>query len=136
MDSLTELYNTAIVPADEELEKQAAEMEKQAAEEEAAGRIMARGFASELNKLAAPAHQWPKASGGGPSSGSGTIKTKPGYDTGSGATAPTVKTPKVVGAPKIKPPTAGGGSTVASSNEAAAAAAKKKKDAATLADAW
>jgi hypothetical protein len=52
MDSLTELYNSHIVPLDQELEKQAAEMVKQAEEEDAAGRIMARGFADELNKLA------------------------------------------------------------------------------------
>jgi len=54
MDSLTDLYNQQIVPLDEELEKQAAEMWKQAEEEDAAGRIMARGFADELSKLAAP----------------------------------------------------------------------------------
>jgi len=52
MDSLTELYNQQIVPLDHELEKQATEMVKQAEEEEFAGRIMARGFADELNKLA------------------------------------------------------------------------------------
>jgi len=52
MNSLTELYNEAIVPLDAELEKQAAELIKQAEEEDAAGRIMARGFADELNKLA------------------------------------------------------------------------------------
>jgi hypothetical protein len=52
MDTLTELYNSQIVPLDEELEKQAAEFVKQAEEEDAAGRIMARGFADELNKLA------------------------------------------------------------------------------------
>jgi len=54
MDSLTELYNQAILPMDEELEKQASELYKQAEEEDAAGRIMARGFADELNKLAQP----------------------------------------------------------------------------------
>jgi len=54
MDTLTELYNTQIVPLDDELEKEAAVMVKQAEEEEFAGRIMARGFADELNKLAAP----------------------------------------------------------------------------------
>jgi hypothetical protein len=37
----------------EELESSQEEMTKQAAEEEAAGRIMARGFMDELNKLAA-----------------------------------------------------------------------------------
>ena len=38
---------------DEEMEKEASELEKIAAEEDAAGRIMARGFMDELNKLAA-----------------------------------------------------------------------------------
>ena len=52
MDSLTEFYDTQLVPLDAELEKQAAEMEKQAAEENYCGRIMARGFADELNKIA------------------------------------------------------------------------------------
>lgn len=52
MESLTDLYNQLIVPQDEELEKQAGEMLKVAEEEDAAGRIMARGFADELNKLA------------------------------------------------------------------------------------
>lgn len=64
MNSLTELYNNALVPLDAELEKQASaelaqlaaeeeEMIKQAEEEDAAGRIMARGFQDELQKLAA-----------------------------------------------------------------------------------
>ena len=52
MESLTELYENMLVPQDEELEKQAGELIKQAEEEDAAGRIMARGFADELNKLA------------------------------------------------------------------------------------
>lgn len=52
MESLTDLYNQQIIPLDEELEKQATEMVKQAEEEEYAGRIMARGFADELNKIA------------------------------------------------------------------------------------
>jgi len=54
MNTLTDLYNQAIVPMDVELEKQATELVKQAEEEDAAGRIMARGFADEMNKLAAP----------------------------------------------------------------------------------
>ena len=54
MDTLTDLYNQQLVPLDQELEKQASAMVKQAEEEEFAGRIMARGFAAELNKLAAP----------------------------------------------------------------------------------
>ena len=52
MDSLTEFYDTQLVPLDAELEKQASDMEKQAAEENFCGRIMARGFADELNKIA------------------------------------------------------------------------------------
>lgn len=52
MNSLTDLYTQALVPMDQELEKQAAELYKQAEEEDACGRIMARGFADELNKLA------------------------------------------------------------------------------------
>ena len=53
MNTLTDLYNQQLVPLDQELEKQASVMVKQAEEEEFAGRIMARGFADELNKLAA-----------------------------------------------------------------------------------
>ena len=52
MESLTELYDQEIVPRDAILEKEAAELVKVAEEEDAAGRIMARGFAGELNKLA------------------------------------------------------------------------------------
>lgn len=52
MNTLKELYDNAILPADAELEKKAAELYKEAEEEEAAGRIMARGFANELKKLA------------------------------------------------------------------------------------
>ena len=55
---LTELYNQ-IADSDEELQKEAAEQEKLAAEEEAAGRITARGFMDELQKLAAPATRAP-----------------------------------------------------------------------------
>ena len=54
MNTLTELYNQQIVPLDDELEKEASDMLKMAQEHEYAGRIMARGFADELNKLAAP----------------------------------------------------------------------------------
>lgn len=50
MNSLTEIYEQLSVK-DNELEKQAAELLKQAEEEDAAGRIMARGFAAELNSL-------------------------------------------------------------------------------------
>jgi hypothetical protein len=53
MDNLTDVYNQ-FASIDDELEKQASEMVKQAEEEEFAGRIMARGFADELNKLAQP----------------------------------------------------------------------------------
>jgi hypothetical protein len=49
--SLADLYN-AMEANDHEMVKEAEELEKIAAEEEAAGRIMARGFMDELNKLA------------------------------------------------------------------------------------
>lgn len=49
--SLTEVHQK-IAAQDAELEKQAAEMLKIAEEHDAAGRIMARGFADELHKLA------------------------------------------------------------------------------------
>lgn len=52
MDSLTEYYDTQLIPLDAALEKQAADLEKVAAEENYCGRIMARGFADELNKIA------------------------------------------------------------------------------------
>jgi len=51
MENLTEVYNQ-FASIDEQLEKQASAMVKQAEEEQFAGRIMARGFADELNKLA------------------------------------------------------------------------------------
>jgi len=63
MDNLTDVYNQ-FSAIDDDLEKQASEMVKQAEEEEFAGRIMARGFADELNKLAAP--QYGKIQGAGP----------------------------------------------------------------------
>lgn len=48
--SLSDLY--AFMEAnDEEMAKEAQELDKLAAEEDAAGRIMARGFMDELNKL-------------------------------------------------------------------------------------
>ena len=50
--SLVDVLNH-LESVDEEMEKEASEMEKIAAEEEAAGRITARGFMDELNKLAA-----------------------------------------------------------------------------------
>lgn len=53
MDSLTDVYNSLLVPRDEQLAKEASELQKVAEEEDAAGRIMARGFLSELDKLAA-----------------------------------------------------------------------------------
>jgi len=51
MRSLTEVHQK-IAAQDVELEKQAAQMFKEAEEHDAAGRIMARGFADELHKLA------------------------------------------------------------------------------------
>jgi hypothetical protein len=74
MDTLTDLYNEQIVPLDQELEKQASVMVKQAEEEEFAGRIMARGFADELNKLAAPMAFPP--GGTGVSGGSAAFKAQ------------------------------------------------------------
>jgi hypothetical protein len=50
--SLVDVLNY-LESSDEEMQKEASEMEKIAAEEEAAGRITARGFMDELNKLAA-----------------------------------------------------------------------------------
>jgi hypothetical protein len=49
--SLANLLNT-LEACDHEMNKEAEEMNKLAAEEEAAGRIMARGFMDELHKLA------------------------------------------------------------------------------------
>lgn len=60
MNSLTELYQHLSAGDAEILEKQAA-MIKQAEEEDAAGRIMARGFADELSKLAEVAKKAPPA---------------------------------------------------------------------------
>ncbi|RKX67343.1 MAG: hypothetical protein DRP42_00665 [Tenericutes bacterium] len=50
---LTDIYD-AVSSHDVELEKAAADEFCKVAEEDAAGRIMARGFMDELNKLAAP----------------------------------------------------------------------------------
>ena len=74
MNSLTELYDTLLVPADQELEKQASHIYKQAEEEDAAGRIMARGFADELDKIAAKCG--PKYGGGEGMEGEGEEKKK------------------------------------------------------------
>lgn len=49
--SLADLY-AVMESQDYEMQKEASEMEKLAAEEDAAGRITARGFMDELNKLA------------------------------------------------------------------------------------
>lgn len=51
MKSITEVYEQISAKDQVILEKQAAQL-KQAEEEDAAGRIMARGFADELSKLA------------------------------------------------------------------------------------
>jgi len=119
MESLTELYDQALVPMDNELEKQAEEMWKQAEEEDAAGRIMARGFADELNKLSMPmgtGYGHGKGMKYGPGDGmvppapapqtakplptpGGSIKSAP-YQTGGGATAPKA----VAKRPTFKPP--------------------------------
>jgi hypothetical protein len=63
MDNLTDVYNQ-FASIDDELEKQASEMVKQAEEEQFAGRIMARGFADEMNKLAgSPAYEKQRTTG-------------------------------------------------------------------------
>lgn len=88
MKSLTDVYNQ-VASKDEELEKQAAELVKQAEEEDAAGRIMARGFADELHKLAgeedptAGINYGPK---GGQFKGPGGSVASGGYSTGGGKT--------------------------------------------------
>jgi hypothetical protein len=77
MSSLTRVYEQISARDADMLEKQAAalskqaEEEKQAAEEEFAGRIMARGFAAELHKLAEADVGRPIGSGGG------TVKSAP-----------------------------------------------------------
>ena len=101
MSSLTDVYNQ-IASADAQLlEKQAAHI-KLAEEEDAAGRIMARGFADELQKIAADA-PLPKPPD------SGTVKVKPfGLSTdaqktpnvGAGGAKGTVRTPSL---PPMKP---------------------------------
>jgi hypothetical protein len=68
MNSLTDVYET-ISAADGELLEKQAEAIKVAEEEDAAGRIMARGFMDELHKLAAPMAYPP--GGTGQSTGSG-----------------------------------------------------------------
>lgn len=81
MRSLTEVYDH-IATKDADLEKQAAVLIKQAEEEDAAGRIMARGFADELNKLAdAYGNNYnPLASGRGGRQGGAVPKVPPATD--------------------------------------------------------
>ena len=86
MKSLTDVYNQ-VASHDAELEKQAAVLIKQAEEEDAAGRIMARGFADELNKIAQPQGTFdtlkkPEFGKGG---FGGTVQSG-GYQTGGGKT--------------------------------------------------
>lgn len=92
MDSLTDLYNQALLPMDEQLEKQAGEMLKQAEEEDAAGRIMARGFADELNKLAGP---WGGPSGPGGAGGNVDAGPSTGSLLGKGRTLRAPKVPNI-----------------------------------------
>lgn len=81
VDVLSQLEAT-----DYEMEKEATEHEKFAAEQEAAGRIMARGFMDELNKLAQAGMQFkpqkvgPSASALPPKSVGGAVPppVKPG----------------------------------------------------------
>jgi hypothetical protein len=90
MQSLTEVYDQ-IASKDADLEKQAAELLKLAEEEDAAGRIMARGFADELAKLAGPYDGGAGAFDTGPKGGSfgggsaPSVKSGP-YQTGGGKT--------------------------------------------------
>lgn len=73
--SLVDIHNR-ISSADQQLEKQAeAEMQKWA-EEDAAGRIMARGFMDELNKLA---QGWPSGASHPAEAKAGTVPSKPGF---------------------------------------------------------
>lgn len=91
--SLVDIH-AQISEQDVELEKQAAAELEKLAEEDAAGRIMARGFWDEMNKIAGPGGFGAQFSQPG-----GTIKSK-NYSTGgpsgpSGAAAPrTIKAPK------------------------------------------
>lgn len=77
MRSISEVYEQISARDADMLEKQAgvlakqAEIDKQAEEEEYAGRIMARGFAAELHKLAETNVAQPIGSGGG------TVKSAP-----------------------------------------------------------
>lgn len=66
--SLADLYEK-LAAVDHEAQAEQQEHEKLAAEEEAAGRITARGFMDELNKLA--------ASAGPPSAVQGMVKQRP-----------------------------------------------------------
>jgi hypothetical protein len=85
MNNLTDIHNQLSAADQVYLEKRAEQI-KIAEEEDAAGRIMARGFADELTKLAegyntAETHNTLKRSGFGSNMG-GTVPSKPGYDTG------------------------------------------------------
>jgi len=121
MRNLTDIHNQLSAADQVYLEKHAEQI-KIAEEEDAAGRIMARGFADELTKLAGPAkspltNTVPGSTGGfGSSSASikapgGTVKSGP-YKTGGGATgpakpaAPAQRTPMV---PPVNPNSAANG---------------------------
>jgi hypothetical protein len=91
---------------DAELEKEAAVEYEKLAEEDAAGRIMARGFMDELQKIAggdAPgmAGGLGRAPMGGPAQ---TIKSKP-YATSGGATGPKRVSTRATQAPGTPTPT-------------------------------
>ena len=125
MNTLTDLYNQAIVPMDAELEKQAAELVKQAEEEDAAGRIMARGFADELHKLAegpgltrrpnfsvggrGAATETAKPASGSPAFGRGSKVTPGGNITPPKPKAPPAPTPGAGAKPAIAGPSTGKG---------------------------
>jgi hypothetical protein len=86
MKNLTDIHNQLSAADQVYLEKRAEQI-KIAEEEDAAGRIMARGFADELQKLAG-GYNTAETFNTGPKGGSfkpnvgGIIQSKPGYDLG------------------------------------------------------
>jgi hypothetical protein len=110
MKSLVEVYNQLPVKDQELLEKQAAD-KIAADEQDAAGRIMARGFADELNMLSELHEKTANLTGNppggfGPSMPGGTRTPKP--PTGMGADPDQVKGSPQGGFKATKGPGAGG----------------------------
>lgn len=106
MNSLTDVYETISAADAELLEKQAAHI-KQAEEEDAAGRIMARGFMDELHKLA----QEPAVQGFSDKTNKMTKapSIKANYSVGTGATGPSGITRRTPVAPPLPPGSAAAG---------------------------